>query len=183
MSNLILCTQDDASDWLSIAGLESRFEDDLNQTFDTSESDRADRLILRASSVVSSYLAVRYNRAEFAGANPPTSTPMFVRHCTAIVFTYFACARRQNPASGAIKEEYERVLEYLKQIQSGDLQLEGVADSYNSLPFMSNPTVVGAANVTKIRILPTISVGGRPPSESKLKQYEISPLDDRPFFG
>lgn len=181
MPDIVLCTQADAADWISETGLRSRMDDDLGQDYDASESAIADRLIARASGVVAVHLATRYTTVDFAGTNPPTNTPPFVRHCAAIVYTFFSCGRRMCPVSKSLQAEYERVLEYLKEIQLGRLQLPDIADSYETLPFMTNLTIAGASHGVKVRALPAISSGSPPPGESKRKNYTLSNLDQFPF--
>lgn len=171
MADIILCTQDDAKDWLSTDGFVSRLDDDLGQDADASESAIGDRWILRASSIVAVHLAPKYNTIDFSGSNPPTNTPQFVRHCAAVIFTYQLCGRRSLPISKLLREEHERVLKMLGEIRDGFLQLPDVADSFNTLPFVSNVTVYGASPTAKIRVISQISTGGTPPPNSGLKHY------------
>lgn len=180
--SIILCTQEDASDWLSETGLVSRYDDDLGQTAGAAEVSKGDRLLARASSVVAVHLSPRYNTIEFAGSSPPTNTPDFVRHCAAVIFTFFSCGRRNQPVSKMLQAEYERVLEYLTLIRDGKLQLPDVADSYEALPFMSNLTIAGAAHSTKVRVLPHISSGAPPDPDGKRKQFQIPSMDAYPFY-
>lgn len=182
MPDIILCTQADASDWFSETGLLSRYDDDLGADADAAEVTIGDRLLARACSVVAAHCATRYNTIDFAGTNPPTNTPAFVRHCAAIIFTYFSAGRRNCPVSKMLREEYDRVLEYLKEIQLGRLQLPDLADSYETLPFMTNITIAGAYHTAKVRVLPSISSGAPPDPDGKRKNYQLSSLDSSPFF-
>lgn len=79
-----------------------------------------------------------------------------------------------------MQSEYDRVLDYLKQLRDGKLQLPDVADSYEMLPFLSNLTMIGAAHTAKVRVLPSVSVGQPPAPESGRKHYTAP--NDYPFF-
>ena len=178
---LILCIDQDAADWLSVEGVQSRADDDLGADDDAAETAQKDQLILRASGIVAAHLAPRYDVITFGGTNPPTNTPQFVRHLAAIIYTYFLCTRRNMPTSVAVAKEYERALEYLQQLRDGTLMLPEVLDSYEYLPFMTNLTHAGAYAGSKIRALPHISSGAPPSDNSGRKQFQLPAIDSYPF--
>lgn len=154
---LQLCARADVENWWSADGVTDRVDDNRNDAESGSETAIVTAWIERASAIVASKVSVRYNAAEYGGANPPTTTPPVIMHFTAVIAAYYVGCRRNLPIPASLKEEYERVLKLLDQMAAGTITIPEVSDSFAGGPFNSNFHVDGSYRSTQLRVVPATS--------------------------
>lgn len=164
---LQLCTRADIEDWWSADGVAERLDDDRSASESGSESLIVTSWIERASAIVAMKLGQRYNLADYAGASPPTDTPVLVMHFTAVIASYWIGTRRNLPVSEVLKEEYEKTMKTLDEILNGQASLPGVSDSFEGGLFLTNFHVDGRYRSAKFRKVTTTSVGSDPTGSVK----------------
>lgn len=69
------------------------------------------------------------------------------------------CRRRANPVPGSVMERYNEIMDELRLILAGILQIPRLAVMYESTPSLSNQRVDDRWRSSKLRTNPNISVG------------------------
>lgn len=122
-----LCDWTDVEDRLSADGAQLRADD--------GDQDRARAYVLRrATQYVLGYAGLNYSTAALEASE-------WVREVAADCAWYFACTRRNNPASKAAESAFERATEQLKQVQALTLRIPDAAMNKGFAPVLSNQRV------------------------------------------
>lgn len=120
------CTWEDVEDRLSADGAALRADD---------ASARAQAYVLRrATQYVLGYAGLYYSTAALEAS-------AWVKEVAADCAWYFACTRRNNPASKAAEAAFERATEQLKQVMALTLRIPDAAMNKGFAPVLSNQQV------------------------------------------
>lgn len=120
---VLYCTQDDVTNRLSLDGVAYR-EDD-------SPPGLLGDILNDASAMVDEYVFFMYDPAQMA-------TSDWVRHRTADIASYLMCERRGNPVPPGIAHKYERSIEKLAKVRSGQIAIPGLPVRKTMAPVLSN---------------------------------------------
>lgn len=121
------CTWDDVEDRLSADGAQLRADD--------GDQDRARAYVLRrATQYVLGYAGLNYSTAALEAS-------AWVREIAADCAWYYACTRRNNPASQAAQAAFERATEQLKDVAALRLRIPDAAMNKGFAPVLSNQRV------------------------------------------
>lgn len=134
---------------LSNSGVQLRIRD-LNGT---NSSDYWAELIAEATDVVNQWVDGFYDYDDLA------DNQWVRRHATWIALTLL-CRRRANPVPDSILERYEEVLEDLRNVKMGVIQIPRLPTRSDMTPAMSNLRVDDRYYSRKLRVNPSISAGG-----------------------
>lgn len=150
------CEQADIEDVISIEGLLFRVDDDDDGQAETGLAGRA---INKATDRVNLYLSGKYLPADLA-------TSDYITDATSYLATCWICARRGNPVPESLASRCAEIIEELKLIAKGTLNLTDLVQRTNQLPALSNLKWDGRFRAAKVRVQKSISTGG----ESDLPQ-------------
>lgn len=145
----LLCAYADVEDVVSVNGLVGALDD-----MRTGEpaSVRKANLLERGSSRVRFYLSARYSDSVLQAS-------VWVKWCAATICAYLAMMRKGMTPPPGFAMEYNEYMLQLKQIQDGAAPLpDGAPERITSMPTLSNVTVDGRYNVSKIRVETLTSV-------------------------
>lgn len=109
-------------------------------------------LIADATDIINQYVEWFYDAADLADNR-------WVRSRATWIALTQLCRRRANPVPKAVLDRYQEILDELRSIKSGEMQIPRLATSVDLLPAMSNLRVDDRFLSRKIRVNPTISVG------------------------
>lgn len=94
---------------------------ELTSDSDTIEWGVVDKAILRASSLIDSYLARRYTV-------PLENPPEVIEDAAIVITTYFLYAKRAHSAAAEVpadlKERYQQVISWLKDLAAGKAEID-----------------------------------------------------------
>lgn len=144
----VYCTRTEVEAILSSAGVMARLDDGTSNS-----AAQAVAVIEQASETVNIHCCRRYAVAALA-------TSPWVKWATATIAARNACRRRANPVPGAIEQDYDEVMEKLKQILSAQLDLPNIAPAHDETPAVSNYTIDSRFHRSKIRRVWATSTGG-----------------------
>lgn len=154
---LLFATRSDVDAIWSIDGVDGRMDDDGDSSLNTTEEDRIDVFIERASIKVGTLLRSRLSVSVINGWNP-TTAPNSVRYATAVIASCFISLRRGNPVPIELKNWCDEVVESLK---DGPLPID-IAEEFNTTPFVSNLTVDLRFPNAKVRVIESTSTDPKP---------------------
>lgn len=159
------CTKTHLDDMMGEGGILGRMDDNEDGGLSIADSDRIDRMIERASAEAAMHLRqMPTERVEWKGADPPNDTPVSVQWLTAAIALYYVLTHRGNPIPQQYLGDYQQALVTLEKLGQGKMKLDDVNYTFNVLPTVSNMTVQGIFDNAKVRVLDSISSGGRPQS-------------------
>lgn len=145
----VYTSQDEIERQLSEIGAQLRLRD-------LTGSDSADYVVemtAEATDIVNQYVLGIYDEEDLANSR-------WVRSRATWIGCRLVCLRRAQPVPKALIERYQEVLEDLKMVRRGEIQIPRLGTSSNMLPAMSNLRVDDRYYSRKIRVNPSISAGG-----------------------
>lgn len=157
---VVYCTESDIDSILSTDGVDARI-DDLGDGSTNSTNIAA--AIEQASEKVNFYLSRRYVTAYLTQS-------AWVKWATATIAAWIIARRRGNPVMGSLEEDYTKYVEQLEQINRGEYDVPNVAPRFDVTPAVSNYTVDGRFDRTKIRKIQPTSTGG--PQQPGRKEFQ-----------
>lgn len=108
--------------------------------------------IARAGTVIDQYLSDRYAVATL-------ESNQWVRWAAATIAARYLSTRGGNPVPTGIQVEYDRVVEFMAQVQAGVNSLPGATERVIPGIAMSNLQVDSRWATRKVRVVPEISIG------------------------
>jgi hypothetical protein len=142
-------SQDEIENQLSEIGVQLRLRDLTG----IDSANYITRLVGEATDVVNQYVMGFYDEDVLANS-------LWVRAHATWIACVLICRRRGQPVPKSLIEQYNEVIEDLKAVRRGEIQIPRLPTSSNMLPAMSNLRVDDRFYSRKIRVNPSISAGG-----------------------
>lgn len=121
-----------------------RYYSDHDETGVT-DTDVVTDCISQSDGEIDLYCRGRYSEAGLSGST-------LIERWSTILATCYLCERRGNPVPDSLAKEADRIYERLEKIQTGAMQLPGVAFGQDLRPAFSNLTVDRRYRYSKIRV-------------------------------
>lgn len=160
----VYCTREDIDDIWSDVGVNFRAADGSEEPDFLEKDGLIVRIIRQATDRVNYYTLQRYSAAVLAASD-------FITEATAIIAAYKLGMRRGNPVPQSLYDRYIEVMEELKGIKSGVVQLPGSAEKFATYPTLSNLRWDGRYRENKIRVR-NLSSTGKPPTGGPTQNKE-----------
>lgn len=144
----VYTSQDEIERLISETGVQSR-------TRDLAGSDNPNywiELIAEATDTINQWVGDYYDEADMADSR-------WVRARASWIALTLLCRRRGNPVPASILDRYEEIMEDLRLVRYGLVQIPRLPTRAGLLPTMSNIRIDDRFYSRKIRVNPSISVG------------------------
>lgn len=170
----VYCTEADVDMLLSTSGTLSRADDDDTGHRTATESGYVTKAIAWATGRCNLYLtAYPFNQL---------ANSYLVNQYCAIIAAYILSCRRGDPVAGSLADLYEEVMEDLKGIKAGNLQLPDVGLRSGAWPAWSNVTVTVLDTIRRVRVQRPISEkrGGPPDYQQTIDRHSdwVAPYEE-----
>lgn len=151
----LYCTREDIDDIMSVEAVDLHLDDNQDGTVsdpptDPDESARATRACQYATARIDLYCRTHYEPECLAES-------YIVREWAAILAAAWIAVRRGNPGAESLMKLRKEVLDELKLVQAGTLQIGDIGASQSGLPFYDNVTKRESYRVRKLRVQRPIS--------------------------
>lgn len=122
------------ADVLSTNGVNLRLDDDADGSVSTPESVRADEAAAVGTGTVNRFCQLRYTPTQLV-------TSWSVWDWATLCAAVWLCRRRGNPVPKSLLQERDEALEEMREVQSGTITLEDIAERVTDAPAWSNSTL------------------------------------------
>lgn len=131
MATTTYCDQDDIEDVLSDYGVLAIVDDDEGGSNSAAELTRVTAAIERAAGRMNQYLETRYTLSDLASND-------WCKYCNADLAAYYLTMRRGHAAPQGLEQVAADRINELQQIQLGNQRVPEVANSFETIPTVSN---------------------------------------------
>lgn len=156
----VYCSRTDIDNVLSEKGVDLRADD--------SPPTELGDVLDEAASIIDQKCTQRYTVQSLQDSR-------IIRHWSKWIAAFLLCKRRNNDASNALGEEYDRVMKELDGIAAGKFTLGDAVARRPSLPGMSNPRVI--MNPWPHVVVEKRTSTGLPPQDYRQKKDPLGDMD------
>lgn len=131
MTTQTYCTSSDIEAIWPPDSLLASVDDDGSGTLSATESGYIDRAIERAANFINARLELRYSLADLA-------TNTWCRDANAAIAAYWLATRRGSAAPAQLQQQYDAYVAAVADIAAGKLKVPEAAESYDTMPGVTN---------------------------------------------